>query len=114
MLSFLIQHICVCAETAVCTETASAVLFVCQWCLAQAQHAPPFPLDEACGCGGGCLALVIEARHVATPERVDAVAWALLTLHAHIAAHVKRFKVGLRSRLGHPVWQQPVQVKPGA
>ena len=61
-----------------------------------AQHAPPFPLEgaaaEACDCSGGCLAFVVEARHVAAPERVDAVAWALLTLHAHIDMHVKRFK----------------------
>ena len=65
-----------------------------------AQHALPFPLEgaaaEACDCIGGCLAFVVEARHVATPERVDAVAWALLSLHAHIDMHVKRFKVSLR------------------
>ena len=64
-----------------------------------AQHAPPFPLEgaaaEACDCSGGCLAFVVEARHVAAPERVDAVAWALLTLHAHIDMHVKRFKASL-------------------
>lgn len=32
---------------------------------------------------------------MAAPERVDAVAWALLTLHAYIDMHVKRFKVSL-------------------
>ena len=42
--------------------------------------------------GGGHLALVIHPRHVAAPGRVDAVAWALLTLYAHVDVHVKRFK----------------------
>ncbi|KAK9828397.1 hypothetical protein WJX81_003758 [Elliptochloris bilobata] len=59
-------------------------------------QAPPFLLEDAdlkaCDCGGGFLAFVIEARHVAAPERVDAVAWSLLTFYAHIDVHVKRFK----------------------
>lgn len=83
-----------------------------------AQRAPPFLLEgaaaEACDCGGGFLAFVIEARHVAAPERVDAMAWALLTLHAHIDMHVKRFKASLRKSLvlTHRIGGLPVQVKP--
>ena len=37
---------------------------------------------------------------MAAPERVDAVAWALLTLHAHIDMHVKRFKASFLRTLG--------------
>lgn len=61
-----------------------------------AQHPPPFPVDDAAaeaGGSGGFLTFVIQSRHVATADRVDAVAWALLTLHTHIDVHVKRFKV---------------------
>ncbi len=64
-----------------------------------AQQPPPFALAEAAAgpcpvpcSGGGHLALVIQPRHVAAPGRVDAVAWALLTLYAHVDVHVKRFK----------------------
>ncbi len=64
-----------------------------------AQQPPPFALAEAAAgpypipcSGGGHLALVIQPRHVAAPARVDAVAWALLTLYAHVDVHIKRFQ----------------------
>ena len=83
--------------------------------MSHVQHAPPFPLEGAaagaCDCSGGCLAVVVEARHVATLERVDAVAWALLTLHAHIDLHVKRFKASLHPRASH-LWEYPVHITP--
>ena len=49
---------------------------------------------------------------MASPERVDAVAWALLTLHAHIDMHVKRFKVSLHGIHGMSFGGDPVQLKP--
>jgi hypothetical protein len=60
----------------------------------------PLPVDmegaagwEGAGNVGGYWTMVVLPHHVSTPARLDTMAWALLTLPAHLDAAVKGFKV---------------------
>ena len=51
------------------------------------------PLWDGMPKAGGFLSMTVLPHHVSNPDKVDRVAWMLLTLLAHLDFSVKAFKV---------------------
>ena len=62
------------------------------------QETPPFavPLGSGAQPSGtlaGYVSMTVLPQHVSTPEKIEKLAWALLTLQAQLQASIKQFKV---------------------